>query len=825
MKRHSIRAEIFLVLDGFLLLACLFHMKSLQDANSPPFGLVQRQDRVYVGEVSDPSAGADLQEGDKLLLWQDLPVRSPEMVKFLSSLSSRGAQVPVTYQRDDSVASATVTLVPAHDSLYLLIIYFVGIVTWAVGVFVLLKRRDDVTAGILHWALVGLGVSVMMTRGAISADDLWSYLSRVLFFVSYLGGVATFFLFTAMFPRPKPGSLKLKSWLTYAPVGVILAGVMYNHLRAIHYTSIDAFMAFDRWYDILGISLFLYVGGGLFNLFHSAFTAGSSEERRKLKWILWGLVIGPAPFLLLNTLPILLTSREIVPEEFTIAFLMVIPFAFAISFIKYRLLDIEVVINRTTVYAIVLGIVTALYYALVVLVTSIIGAYAEKFSLTISVGAAILVAFLFEPARRWVQRFVDRTFFRVRYNYREAQRRFVEEIKRCLDVTQLIELIVRRTDELIPVERIGFFSLLEPSHRLRLVAHKNFDELERHSVRFELEKLKSTLQLPVALHDNVEQGVTCESADAPTFRRWGMVIVFPMLSEHSEVLGFLVLGRKKSGARFSSEDIDLLNSVMTQAGLTIERLTLQVKLMLEHAETQRLEELNRLKSDFVSFASHELRTPLTSIKMFAELLRSRRGELKRKSLGYLRVIEGETDRLNRMVTNILDSATIEKGMKQYVFKTIDVRRVIRDVMRTMKYQLDNGRFRVRVTTPKRPVLISADPDAVSQVFINLIANSLKYSTKNKYLKISVSTNSEWLVCHVKDRGSGISRQALPHLFDKFYRDPTHSLQVQGVGLGLPLVKHIMDVHGGKIEVKSTLGKGSTFSLWFPLVRHGGPSKE
>ncbi|MFQ5798413.1 MAG: sensor histidine kinase, partial [Bacteroidota bacterium] len=337
-------------------------------------------------------------------------------------------------------------------------------------------------------------------------------------------------------------------------------------------------------------------------------------------------------------------------------------------------------------------------------------------------------------------------------------------------------------------------------------------------IRFELEKLKTRLQLPIGLHEKIEPGVPYESADPEVFRRWGMALGFPMMSENSEILGFLVLGEKKSGQRFSVEDVDLLNTVTTHAGLAIERITLQFKLMLEHAEAQRLEELNRLKSDFVSYVSHELRTPLTSIKMFAELLKTGTRKLDKKAQEYVRIIEGESDRLNRMVNNILDSARIERGVKQFIFTDVDLRKITGDVLKSMRYQLEKHRFRVELKTSKRPLPIHADPDAVAQALINLVSNAIKYSTKRKYLKIALSRNSEWTFCRVADRGSGISEEVLPHLFEKFYRDPSHSLRVQGVGLGLPLVKHIMEVHGGKVEVKSEIGKGSSFTLCFPLEK-------
>jgi signal transduction histidine kinase len=299
-----------------------------------------------------------------------------------------------------------------------------------------------------------------------------------------------------------------------------------------------------------------------------------------------------------------------------------------------------------------------------------------------------------------------------------------------------------------------------------------------------------------------------------------------LLSQHSEFLGFLVLGNKKSGARFSSEDVDLLGNICTQAGLTIERILLQQRLFIEQAEGERLKELNQLKSDFVSYVSHELRSPLTSIKMFSELLRGRPRRLDAKGREYARIIEGESDRLNHMVSTILDAAKMDKDMNIYEFKEVDLVKAAEDALAIMHYQLDKQGFQVKFSRTfssrgrsrksATPLLITADLEATVQAITNLIANAIKYSGKKKYLKVSLLRDGRCALCRIQDKGVGISPEAIPHLFDKFYRDPTHSKHVQGVGLGLPLVQHIMQAHKGTVHVESVVGKGSTFTLSFPL---------
>jgi signal transduction histidine kinase len=820
MQRLTQRTLLFLAVDVALIVFCVFHIPSLVNRAQPPFTVHESSGRVLITEITDVSACPNVRSGDELVLWEGKRVSSQHAVEFFAVTSPVDAHIPLTLLRGSGSIETTIRLVRGYSLSYIIIVCVVGLLTWCLGVFVLVSRPGNPVAGILHWSLISMAVTVVTAYEGITPSNQIPLLSSLLFFFAYAGTATAFFLFTLVFPRPKPGSLQLKMILVFPPALFVLAFMIYHHTRALLFTSVEEFIAYYSWFDLFHMLLLVYVGGGLVNFVHSYITAATTEERKKLKWILWGLCLGPTPFLTLVIVPKQVGIAPPIPEEYTLLALVVIPIAFVVSFMKHRLLDIELVIRRTTAYAIIIGGLLAGYVVLVSAVASFVGQF------TASAGAAILVALLFEPLRTRVQHFVDKRFFRVQYNFRHAEHQFLESIKRALSIAQLGETLVQETQGLIPVERIGFFTIQQPGNRLQLVAHEGFSLLLHHVPKFEAEKLKTGLQHPVALTDRIEPGVRHESADADVFHRWGMAIVFALLSQHSEFLGFLVLGNKKSGARFSSEDVDLLGNICTQAGLTIERILLQQRLFIEQAEGERLKELNQLKSDFVSYVSHELRSPLTSIKMFAELLRGRPRRLDAKGREYARIIEGESDRLNHMVSTILDAAKMDKDMNIYEFKEVDLVKAAEDALAIMHYQLDKQGFQVKFSRTfsssgksrksATPLLITADLEATVQAITNLIANAIKYSGKKKYLKVSLLRDGRCALCRIQDKGVGISPEAIPHLFDKFYRDPTHSKHVQGVGLGLPLVQHIVQAHKGTVHVESVVGKGSTFTLSFPL---------
>ena len=374
------------------------------------------------------------------------------------------------------------------------------------------------------------------------------------------------------------------------------------------------------------------------------------------------------------------------------------------------------------------------------------------------------------------------------------------------------------TDKLIPVEKIGFFELNNRTGRVKIIANKGWDLLSGRSIRFESENLKTDMSIPVAVDDKVEVGLKIESADVKVFKRWGMVLVFPVKSPTGIIHGFLVLGAKKSGARFLKDDIDLLNSVVAASALAIDRIKLQEELMLEQLEAKRLEELNELKSFFMHTITHELKTPLTSIKLFTEKLQDKKHFDSGRADFFLNVIDGESDKLRRLIDNILDYARIEKGMKTYVQKPINLSQVVNKAVESMKYQFMISKQTLEVLTLPDDIIINADEDAVERAVTNLLTNAIKYSSAESKTFLSVRKVNGNALIEVKDHGRGISNEDLKNIFEPFKRvKAVEAKKIEGTGLGLAIVKHIMDAHQGKVEVESEIGKGSKFTLWFSLA--------
>jgi signal transduction histidine kinase len=228
--------------------------------------------------------------------------------------------------------------------------------------------------------------------------------------------------------------------------------------------------------------------------------------------------------------------------------------------------------------------------------------------------------------------------------------------------------------------------------------------------------------------------------------------------------------------------------------------------------------LARLKSDFVSNVSHELRTPLALIRLYAETLELGRITTVDKKQQYYRIIRKESERLTALINNILDFSRIEAGRKEYEFRKTDIAELVRNTLDSYRYQIEQQGFALEESIDPNLPALELDREAIARALVNLINNALKYSDHEKFLGVKLFRENGVVKLEVEDHGIGIGRSDQSKIFEKFYRagDPlVHN--TKGSGLGLSLVQHITQAHGGDIAVESTPGRGSKFILSLPVA--------
>jgi signal transduction histidine kinase len=227
-----------------------------------------------------------------------------------------------------------------------------------------------------------------------------------------------------------------------------------------------------------------------------------------------------------------------------------------------------------------------------------------------------------------------------------------------------------------------------------------------------------------------------------------------------------------------------------------------------------------MRSQFVSSVTHELKTPLTAIRMFAETLRLDQDVDHRTRDEYLDIILHESERLSRLVDNILEFGKIERGKTTYRFQPVRLEDVVENAARAAHHPFAQAGFALEIATQPDLPAVSADADALQQAILNLLTNAMKYSGHSRRIALRLDGEDGQARIHVEDQGVGISPEDQERIFESFYRAPTAENQrIPGTGLGLTIVAHIAKAHGGAVKVVSRLGGGSAFTIFLPLSQH------
>lgn len=235
-------------------------------------------------------------------------------------------------------------------------------------------------------------------------------------------------------------------------------------------------------------------------------------------------------------------------------------------------------------------------------------------------------------------------------------------------------------------------------------------------------------------------------------------------------------------------------------------------------------ELAQMKSDFVSNVSHEIRTPLSLISMYIESLERGMAKTPEKVNEYYSIIMQETQRLTSIVNKILNFSQLESGKRKFSFQSTNLNEILKSVIASFKVTLENQEFEWDIEELEEEVEIVADKEAITDAVVNLMDNAIKYSGTHKKIDLKVGTSGNEAFIEVGDHGIGISKNEQKHIFDKFYRVTHKNLayKAKGSGVGLSIVRQIVEAHEGHISLKSKSGVGTSFRLYFPLIKKSIP---
>jgi two-component system phosphate regulon sensor histidine kinase PhoR len=280
--------------------------------------------------------------------------------------------------------------------------------------------------------------------------------------------------------------------------------------------------------------------------------------------------------------------------------------------------------------------------------------------------------------------------------------------------------------------------------------------------------------------------------------------------------------RNVAELRKQAEQERLLGVLLIPVSTVIIAVGLGVVFLSVRAERRA----TQLKGDFIANVSHELKTPLSLIRMFGELIATGKHKGEASAREYAGIITRESERLAHLIDNVLDFARLERGKASYSFAEGRLEEVVARALDVCRYRLDKEKMKLRTDIEDGLPPVRMDEDAMTLVLLNLVDNAVKYAGEGGEVAVRLARAPGGVALSVRDRGPGISFDDQQRIFERFYRATNARMRnVRGSGIGLSLVKHIAEAHGGRVELTSAPGKGATFTVFVPAAPLVTPGPE
>jgi signal transduction histidine kinase len=827
MVKNTLYKIFFLFLGILFLLLGFYGNKQLKLRLREPFKWKNWNNEVVITDTLSKAMKqpGGILKGDILIKVEDKMIIKGQELEFLFDSGSFDLDQPVyfTVRRGTNELIVSDFLVPGYRNMYILLNLFLGLFFWMIGIFVFLKKQTEKATRVFFWAAMILTVIIMTIYPHYPQSTQGiEYLFSIFFFALFLLVPALILYFALLYPQRKQviQRYKIIPFFLFTPSLVFIVLIEISYYYTIQLLSLEYFRSFHAIYNWFRGYYILYLMMSIGSMIHSYVQATSKEEKNKIQWILWGLCIGAFPFLFLWTLPEVMGFSPLIPQEINYIFLILIPLAFSFSIIKYQVMDIEIVINRSIVYSILTVIIVGLY----LLVVGIAGQFLHNLGqpsntmiFIFTLGAAII----FSPIKQRVQILVDKTFYRIKYDYRLAIKDFSRSLTATISLQELIHLFVQKINQAIPIKKMAVVLRDNSTNNYTVqesygISEKEIIILSSNSTT-ELIQIIRKLKGPMVKKGRAEFSENALLPDNFSNKLKDIELLVPKVYQN-EVIGFLLVGQKKSEIRFFEEDLQLITQMMDMAVRVFERIKLQEEMILERTKKEKLAELNQLKSEFISHVSHELRTPLTSICWSVEnMLDGIPEKPSEKIRAYLEGINDCSLHLRRMIENLLDISRIEAGKIEISPENLNLIEEVQKCLAISQSLAINKKigFETKLDTN---LFVNADRDCLQEILTNLINNAIKYSPQESVITIAAKKGKDnQAIVSVSDLGSGIPKNQQAAIFEKFQRIRTvKTVREKGLGLGLYIVKKLVELQGGKIWVESEEDRGSVFSFSLPV---------
>jgi len=708
----------------------------------------------------------------------------------------------------------------------MLINIFLGVVavaTIVLGLIVYLNRPKDRSSKVfvLFTFSVGLWIAFNLFANLSSNDADALFWSRLTTAAAALIGYSTLLLSLSF---PLQARLPRKTLVALGILPLIFIVTAPTSLNVISSSADGSKFVPGQLYSFFSAYFLACLAWSLLNFFR-ALRRTQGVQRLQTRFVITGIFLSAIPGIFLSAILPLLGVNDFLSIMPAVAFIFVAFVSYAM--LKHKLFDIRTLAARALTYVLVIATISVLY-GLTAFV--LVGGFIFKDSqLSFAQQAfyamlAVVLAFTFQPIRRFFERITDKIFYRDKYDPQEL----INAVGRILTAEIRLNVLTKEVTKVIEKQmRVSKVDIV-------VVNDKNIYYQARvlRADRSELE-LKDLQELgkPILVADDMTTGERKDIMDKYGLR------VSVTLRTSEEFVGYLLLGEKLSGDIYNEQDLAVLRIIANELAVAVQNAkayteiqqfnkTLQAKVVAATRKLRKanedLKELDQAKDEFISMASHQLRTPLTTAKGYVSMVLE--GDFGKIQPAMKEPLEQSLDSANRMaglVSDLLNVSRMEAGRFFIDPTDVDLNTEVPAEIQQLQTLAQSKSVKLVYDKPAKPVpVLKLDLDKTRQVIMNLADNAVHYSAPPNgggEVHVSLAQEGEAVVFKVVDNGIGVPEAQQKKLFKKFFRaGNAQNTRPDGTGLGLYLVKRVVEDQGGEIIFESKEGKGSTFGFKMPI---------
>ena len=526
-------------------------------------------------------------------------------------------------------------------------------------------------------------------------------------------------------------------------------------------------------------------------------------------------------------------------DLFAVAVRWVSALVLTLAALRPKLADIKSVYRRAFSYMAVTLLTVGVAWGVIWLSVTLMSSE-WMYGVLIGVGiTAVFVTFASYPVRQAVQRFVDRRLFHIETDYETALRAYGEKVIGTLEMEQLADLVLDTLISTTGAHRAGLYlvregkrdiggMLLDPIKRVGELPAGDF---ELHPESTLASRLKRSDE-PIAQYeiDLLPEFATLAPDECNWLRALAVELLIPIHTQ-DKLVGLIALGAKGSGEAYSTSEIEWLKSLADQTAVALENARLfdqvrkmSVDVMRLHEDLkrayERLQEVDRLKSAFIGMISHELRSPFVAASFSVQLLyRYAEKGMMKELREQIKQLDQELVEGRRMIDSVISFASLLSKQGQMNLEQADMSSLIRATVAPLSKMAHSRNISVSLRLSSKLPKVSVDKSRMSEAIYHLVHNAIKFNHEGGSVRISCWATDTYVVFKVEDTGRGIPRDKLDTIWEAFTQAADDVKRgVEGPGLGLALVKSVVEAHGGEVWVTSKVGVGSTFGFRIPIKR-------